>query len=50
MAKQRISYVDPASLTDPAMLGELDRCRRERVIAGVQLILGLRNERFARWT
>ena len=27
-AKQRISYVDPASITDPAMLTELDRCRR----------------------
>ncbi|HEV3183239.1 MAG TPA: hypothetical protein VGZ49_00070 [Xanthobacteraceae bacterium] len=25
----RISYVDPASVTDPAMLAELDRCRRE---------------------
>ena len=29
MAKQRISYVDPASIKDPAMLAELDRCRRE---------------------
>jgi hypothetical protein len=29
MAKQRISYVDPATITDPAMLEELDRCRRE---------------------
>src|SRR4030095_16223210 len=29
MAEQRISYVDPATLTDPAMLEELDRCRRE---------------------
>ncbi|MGE5146177.1 MAG: carboxymuconolactone decarboxylase family protein [Candidatus Eiseniibacteriota bacterium] len=29
MAKQRISYVDPASITDPAMLAELDRCARE---------------------
>jgi len=29
MAKQRISYVDPATLQDPAMLAELDRCRRE---------------------
>ena len=29
MAKQRISYVDPTTLTDPAMLEELDRCRRE---------------------
>ena len=29
MAKQRISYVDPAKITDPAMLQELDRCRRE---------------------
>ena len=26
--KQRISYVDPATITDPAMLEELDRCRR----------------------
>jgi alkylhydroperoxidase family enzyme len=25
----RISYVDPAEITDPAMLKELDRCRRE---------------------
>ena len=25
----RISYVDPATITDPAMLAELDRCRRE---------------------
>jgi len=29
MAKQRISYVDPANIGDPAMLAELDRCRRE---------------------
>lgn len=29
MAKQRISYVDPASLEDPEMVAELDRCRRE---------------------
>ena len=29
MPKPRISYVDPASLTDAAMLAELDRCRRE---------------------
>jgi alkylhydroperoxidase family enzyme len=29
MAKQRINYVDPATLADPAMLEELDRCRRE---------------------
>jgi alkylhydroperoxidase family enzyme len=29
MAKQRISYVDPATITDPAMREELDRCRRE---------------------
>ena len=29
MAKQRISYFDPAMMTDPAMLEELDRCRRE---------------------
>ena len=29
MAKQRISYVDPANISDPAMLAELDRCRRE---------------------
>jgi len=27
-AKQRISYVDPATITDPAMLSELERCRR----------------------
>ncbi|MCC6948351.1 MAG: carboxymuconolactone decarboxylase family protein [Bradyrhizobiaceae bacterium] len=27
--KPRISYVDPANLQDPAMLAELDRCRRE---------------------
>lgn len=26
--KPRISYVDPAKMTDPAMLAELDRCRR----------------------
>ena len=25
----RISYVDPATITDPDMLAELDRCRRE---------------------
>lgn len=25
----RISYVDPSMITDPAMLKELDRCRRE---------------------
>ncbi len=29
MAKQRISYIDPATIKDPAMLAELDRCRRE---------------------
>ena len=29
MAKQRIPYADPATITDPAMLEELDRCRRE---------------------
>jgi alkylhydroperoxidase family enzyme len=29
MNKPRISYVDPASISDPAMLAELDRCRRE---------------------
>ncbi|MGE5202581.1 MAG: carboxymuconolactone decarboxylase family protein [Acidobacteriota bacterium] len=29
MAKQRISYVDPADIADPKMLEELDRCRRE---------------------
>ena len=26
---QRISYVDPASIADPEMLAELDRCARE---------------------
>jgi alkylhydroperoxidase family enzyme len=26
--KPRISYVDPAKMNDPAMLAELDRCRR----------------------
>lgn len=29
MAEQRISYVDPATITDPAMLEELERCARE---------------------
>lgn len=29
MAKQRISYVDPATITDEKMLAEFDRCRRE---------------------
>ena len=29
MPKQRVSYVDPATIKDPAMLEELDRCRRE---------------------
>jgi alkylhydroperoxidase family enzyme len=29
MKKPRISYVDPAAMTDPDMLAELDRCRRE---------------------
>ncbi len=29
MNKPRISYVDPSTITDPAMLTELDRCRRE---------------------
>jgi alkylhydroperoxidase family enzyme len=29
MKKPRISYVDPATIKDPAMLAELDRCRRE---------------------
>lgn len=29
MPNQRISYVDPAAITDPAMLEEFERCRRE---------------------
>ena len=29
MVKQRISYVDPATMTDLRMLAELERCRRE---------------------
>src|SRR5437763_1643583 len=29
MSNRRISYVDPVSVTDPAMLAEFDRCRRE---------------------
>jgi alkylhydroperoxidase family enzyme len=29
MSKPRISYVDPAGITEPKMLAELDRCRRE---------------------
>ena len=29
MPRQRISYVDPATITDEKMLAELDRCRRE---------------------
>jgi alkylhydroperoxidase family enzyme len=29
MSKPRISYVDPAAVTDPAMLAEFDRCARE---------------------
>ena len=29
MAKQRIPYADPATITDRVMLKELDRCRRE---------------------
>src|ERR1700721_3994352 len=29
LAEQRISYVDPATITDPAMLAEFDRGRRE---------------------
>ena len=29
MAKQRISYVDPDTISDPKMKEELDRCRRE---------------------
>ena len=29
MKKPRISYVDPATIKDAAMLAELDRCRRE---------------------
>ncbi len=29
MTGPRISYVDPATIADPAMLAELDRCRRE---------------------
>ncbi|HKT19152.1 MAG TPA: carboxymuconolactone decarboxylase family protein [Stellaceae bacterium] len=28
MAQQRISYVDPATISDAKMLAELDRCRR----------------------
>src|SRR5262245_48495613 len=29
MNKPRISYIDPATITDPAMLAEFDRCARE---------------------
>jgi len=29
MKNPRISYVDPTAITDPEMLAELDRCRRE---------------------
>ncbi len=29
MAGPRISYIDPATISDPAMLAEFDRCRRE---------------------
>lgn len=29
MPKPRISYVNPATITDPLMLAELERCRRE---------------------
>jgi alkylhydroperoxidase family enzyme len=29
MARQRISYVDPDTISDPQMKAELDRCRRE---------------------
>ena len=29
MSRPRISYVDPATLSDPAMLAELERCRQE---------------------
>ena len=29
MSKPRISYVDPSTVTDPAMLAEFDRCARE---------------------
>ena len=29
MAKQRISYVAPESVADPAMRAEFERCRRE---------------------
>jgi alkylhydroperoxidase family enzyme len=29
MRQPRISYVDPTTITDPEMLAELDRCRRE---------------------
>src|SRR5882724_5455151 len=29
MSKPRITYIDPATVTDEAMLAEFDRCRRE---------------------
>ena len=29
MPKPHISYIDPAAVTDPAMLAEFERCRRE---------------------
>ncbi len=29
MSKPRISYVDPATVTDPAMIAEFERCARE---------------------
>lgn len=29
MSKPRISYVDPATVKDPAMIAEFERCARE---------------------
>jgi hypothetical protein len=34
MGKPRISSVDPATLTDKAMLAEFERCVQHQIIAG----------------
>jgi hypothetical protein len=34
MGKPRISYVDPAPLTDKAMLAAFERCVHHQIIAG----------------
>jgi len=42
MPKPRISYIDPATVKDPAMIAEFERCAR---ILDELLVASTRNER-----